>query len=182
MPFTPFHFGPGALVHAVAPRHVSFVAFCAANVVIDIEPLVWIVRGEAPLHRLAHTFVGAVAVALVTVALLLAAVRAAAALGLPAARSGPRLTATRIAIGAALGSVSHVVLDSIMHADMRPLAPWSAANPLLGAVALDALHGARVVAGLVGIALAGVQRLRDESRRSERAGRAGGRDVGGVPR
>ena len=64
MPFTPFHFGPGALVHAVAPRHVSFVAFCAANVAIDVEPLVWMLRGEPPLHRFAHSFVGALAVAL----------------------------------------------------------------------------------------------------------------------
>lgn len=27
MPLTPFHFGPGALIHSAAPRHVSFLAF-----------------------------------------------------------------------------------------------------------------------------------------------------------
>ena len=32
MPFTPFHFGAGALVHSVAPKYVSFLAFCGANV------------------------------------------------------------------------------------------------------------------------------------------------------
>jgi hypothetical protein len=181
MPFTPFHFGPGALVHAAAPKQISFVAFCAANVVIDVEPLVWIVRGEPPLHRFAHTFVGALAVALVTIALLLAAARFAAALRLAEPWRGGRLTPLRVAIGATLGSVSHVALDSIMHTDIRPLAPWSDANPFLRIVSIDALHGACVVAGLVGIALAGVQRLRDETRRAGQAATAG-RDVDRVPR
>lgn len=42
MPVTPFHFGPGALLHATAPRHVSFLAFCGANVLIDLEPLYYL--------------------------------------------------------------------------------------------------------------------------------------------
>ena len=181
MPFTPFHFGPGALVHAAAPRHVSFVVFCAANVVIDVEPLVWMLRGEPPLHRFAHTFVGTVAVALVTVVLVLAASRLAAATRPHGALRANGLTPGRVAAGATLGSISHVVLDGVMHADVRPLAPWSEANPLLGVVGVDALHGACAVAALVGIALAGVHRLRDEGRRAERAG-PGGRDGGRVPR
>jgi membrane-bound metal-dependent hydrolase YbcI (DUF457 family) len=181
MPFTPFHFGPGALVHAAAPRRVSFVAFCVANVVIDIEPLVWILRGEPPLHRLAHTFIGALAVALVTVALVLAAARLAVALRLPRPWRGSGPTAQRVAIGALLGSVSHVVLDGAMHADVRPFAPWSDANPFLRAVSVDTLHGACVVAALVGVAWTGVRWLRSESLRLER-GTASGRDAGRVPR
>ena len=39
MPITPFHFGPGAALHAISPRHVSFLAFCAANVLTDLESL-----------------------------------------------------------------------------------------------------------------------------------------------
>jgi hypothetical protein len=39
MPITPFHFGSAVIVHAVAPKQVSFLAFCAANVLIDVEPL-----------------------------------------------------------------------------------------------------------------------------------------------
>ncbi len=37
MPFTPFHFGPAGAIHVLAPRHVSFIAFCACNVFIDVE-------------------------------------------------------------------------------------------------------------------------------------------------
>ena len=46
MPFTPFHFGPGAALHALAPRHVSFMAFCGTNVLIDVESLVNLVTGR----------------------------------------------------------------------------------------------------------------------------------------
>ena len=58
MPFTPFHFGAGALVHAVAPRRISFLAFCAANVLIDVEPLAHMLRREIPVHGFAHSVVG----------------------------------------------------------------------------------------------------------------------------
>jgi membrane-bound metal-dependent hydrolase YbcI (DUF457 family) len=72
MPFTPFHFGAGALVHSVAPMHVSFLAFCGANVLVDVEP---------------------------------------------------HLTARAVALGALTGTYSHVLLDSMMHPDMKPFAP-----------------------------------------------------------
>ena len=39
MPITPFHFGPGAAVKAVAPRHFSFTVFAFSQVMIDLEPI-----------------------------------------------------------------------------------------------------------------------------------------------
>jgi hypothetical protein len=51
MPFTPFHFGPGALVHSAAPKHISFLAFCDANVLVDVEPLYYMLTGGYPIHR-----------------------------------------------------------------------------------------------------------------------------------
>jgi membrane-bound metal-dependent hydrolase YbcI (DUF457 family) len=38
------------------------------------------------------------------------------------------------------GGWSHVFLDSLMHADQRPLAPFSNVNALLGLVPVEALH------------------------------------------
>jgi hypothetical protein len=69
MPITPFHFGPGAAIHAAAPRYVSFLAFCAANVLMDLEPLYYILTRQYPLHRFFHTYVGAVIVAISTAVL-----------------------------------------------------------------------------------------------------------------
>jgi hypothetical protein len=36
----------GAAVHAVAPRYVSFLAFCAANVLIDMETLYFLLTNQ----------------------------------------------------------------------------------------------------------------------------------------
>ena len=55
MPFTPFHFGPGLLLKGAAPGQVSFTAFVATQVAVDLEPLWFILRGEPPVHRWAHT-------------------------------------------------------------------------------------------------------------------------------
>jgi hypothetical protein len=71
MPVTPFHFGPGAMVHAVAPKHISFLAFCTANVLMDVEPLYYMVTRQYPLHRFLHTYVGATIVLLATTAIFL---------------------------------------------------------------------------------------------------------------
>jgi hypothetical protein len=45
MPITPFHFGPAVAVHAVSPKKVSFLAFCASNVLIGV---LWVRRLRTP--------------------------------------------------------------------------------------------------------------------------------------
>jgi len=56
MPATPFHLGPGLLIKAAAPRQFSMAAYSLAQVVIDIESGFYLLRGEYPVHRQAHTF------------------------------------------------------------------------------------------------------------------------------
>jgi membrane-bound metal-dependent hydrolase YbcI (DUF457 family) len=154
MPLTPFHFGPGALLHAVAPRHVSFWAFVAANVLIDVESLINLVQRRHPVHAFFHTYVGATLV-LAFIVLGWWAVRRWLAPGMPWARD---LTVAKVGLGAALGAYSHVLLDSVMHADIRPMAPFTAGNGLLATVSLGDLHGACVVAGLVGLLIVAIRR------------------------
>jgi membrane-bound metal-dependent hydrolase YbcI (DUF457 family) len=158
MPFTPFHFGPGALVHSAAPKHVSFLAFCAANVLVDVEPLYFMLTHQWPIHRFFHTYVGAT-VAAGSVVALFALVRKLMPQLLNELRLR-NLTIRAVALGAIFGTYSHVVLDSLMHADMNPFAPFSDANPLLGAVFLNTLHGFCLLAGLAGIIVIGVRYLR----------------------
>jgi membrane-bound metal-dependent hydrolase YbcI (DUF457 family) len=50
--------------------------------------------------------------------------------------------------GALIGAYSHVLLDSIMHPDIRPLMPFSKANVLYDTVGLTALHVGCVIPGL----------------------------------
>jgi membrane-bound metal-dependent hydrolase YbcI (DUF457 family) len=153
MPITPFHFGPGAALQAIAPRHISFLAFCAANVLIDVESLYNLVHRRHPVHAFFHTYVGATLVALAIVAVFWLLRRTGVTRLLPA------LTLRQVAIGAALGAWSHVLLDSVMHADIQPLQPLSAANGLLRIVPLSALHWGCLACGVVAIAIAGIRYL-----------------------
>ena len=147
------------MVHAVAPKHVSFLSFCAANVLIDVEPLHYMITRQFPIHRFFHTFIGATVILLVTVALFLAALKLASVVSLPDIFGWKQLTIHQVAIGAGLGSYSHILLDSLMHIDIRPLAPFSEANPLLRLVSLSTLHWSCLAAGALGLALIGLRKV-----------------------
>lgn len=150
MPFTPFHFGPGALLHAAAPKHVSFLSFCAANVFIDFESLYNLVFHRYPVHAFFHTYIGATLVVATVVLLFLGLRSFASRFWLPDLLLWRELSSKQVAIGAALGGYSHVVLDSIMHRDMQPLSPFAFSNALLGVISLSTLHLACLVCGVLG--------------------------------
>jgi len=162
MPITPFHFGPGAAIHALAPKHVSFLAFCAANVLIDVEPLYFMVTSQYPLHRFFHTYVGASLVVVATFALFVLARWFAARFWLPNPFRWRELGLLPVVLGAAAGSYSHIVLDSLMHQDIAPFAPFSNANPLLQVVSLSTLHWSCLAAGLVALGILGIRRFLHE--------------------
>lgn len=161
MPFTPFHMGPALAFKAVSGRYFSVLVFGIAQVAMDIEPLIGMIRGANVLHGWTHSYVGATLIGLL-VALLLPplcrrllvrwnvelAHHGAGWLGSPAG-----IGWVPSATGAFVGTYSHVVLDSIMHPDMTPLSPWSASNALLGFISIGDLHAACVVAGVFGMAV-----------------------------
>ena len=62
MPFRPFHLGPGAMFKAIGGRHFSFMVFGGAQVLIDIEPLIGILRHQSILHGYTHTIAGALVI------------------------------------------------------------------------------------------------------------------------
>lgn len=165
MPFTPFHMGPAAALKAAAPRHLSLTVFGFTQVLIDLEPLYYILRHEAILHRFFHTYVGATVIGLAGVVLgrpvcqwlLLVLYRLGGQAQRQAARVASRIPLGAAVAGAFLGVYSHVVLDSIMHADIRPLAPFSQANPLFRVLSLDALHQLCLGAGVAGLLVLAVR-------------------------
>lgn len=159
MPFTAFHFGPGAVFHAAAPKQVSFLAFCAANVLIDVESLYFMVTQQFPVHRFFHTYIGASVIVLSTLALFAGALKLASLAPLPNTFGWKQLTIRTIVIGAALGGYSHIALDSLMHSDIRPFAPLSEANPLLHAMPLGILHWSCLAAGAVGLIVVGIRKV-----------------------
>lgn len=157
MPFTPFHLGPGLLVKGFFEDRFSWTAFAAAQVVIDCETLYHILRHEYPLHRELHTFVGATAAGLAAAVMLLGLRRLAPG---PVRRLEARAPALAsetstlgIIAGGLVGGASHPLLDGLMHADVRPFAPWTDANPLLGSVGPAALHLGCMSAAVIGALL-----------------------------
>jgi len=151
VPITPFHFGPGAALHAMAPRQISFLSFCAANVFIDFESLYNLINARHPVHAFLHTYVGATVV-VIAVVLLFVIVRCFAnQFWLPSFLRWRELSLVQVSLGSALGAYTHVVLDSVMHPDIQPLAPFTTTNSLLGIVSLSTLHLFCVALGGLGL-------------------------------
>lgn len=155
MPITPFHFGLGAALHGAAPKAVSFIAFCAVNVFIDCESLYNLVRRRDPVHAFFHTYLGATLIAAALLGLFVVLRWLASRYWLPNILRWRDLKSGQVAVGALLGAWSHVVLDSVMHSDIRPLAPFSDANALHGALSLSDLHLLCVALAVIGLGAVG---------------------------
>jgi hypothetical protein len=159
MPFTPFHMGPAAALKAVAGSYFSLTVFGFAQILMDLEPLVRLIRGDAILHGFSHTYLGATGVGFV-----------AFAAGRPFCqgllrcwnwvmrpkffgwlRASAGISKTAAATGAFIGTYSHVFLDSLVHRDVRPWAPFNPANGWLGAIPAGWLHLVCLGLGVVGM-------------------------------
>lgn len=155
----------------MAPRHISFLSFCAANVFIDFESLYNLALDRYPVHAFLHTYVGAFLVAIAVPALYLAARWVDGRVRLPDLLGWRKLSLPQVALGAALGAYSHIALDSVMHHDIQPLAPFSPHNALLEVVSLSTLHIACVVLGILGLASVGARRLAARGNRADQLNR-----------
>lgn len=148
MPFTPIHMGPGILIKSLLQGSFSLMVFGWSQIVIDIQPLIAMIRGVGQLHGVTHTYVGATLIAIV------------------AAVTGKYLSQWALVsffamkpvvirwwvafLSALIGTYSHVVLDSIMHTDIQPLLPLSESNDLQGIVTISLLHKLCLYSGLLG--------------------------------
>jgi hypothetical protein len=160
MPFTPIHMGPGLAFKAIGGRHFSLMVFGFSQVGMDIEPFVRMLRGDLVIHAASHTFLGAGAVAVLSLLLgrplcqwllrlwnrsprsgMLAKFQASEYISWPAAVAG-----------AVIGAFSHLAFDSIMHADLQPWVPFFAGNGMLGLLSVEAIHQLCCVLGILGIA------------------------------
>lgn len=159
MPFTPFHFGPGVAIKAVMPRHFSFTVFCFAQVVTDLETAYHMLRGEYPLHRWLHTFVGATAVAIFCVIVGRPICQLALRFWVEW-REAPfkpyfpvteRIPLASAITGAFIGTYSHIFLDGIMHGDVMPFSPWGTQNPFYRIIGFFTLHALCVFLALGGV-------------------------------
>ena len=148
MPFTPFHMGAALIVKPAARTHLSLITFGIAQIAMDIEPFIGMIRQSDILYGPTHTLMGAMTigflVALVSPSICRPILRRynqevkTYKLGWLSEPTEP----TRLAIwfGALWGTLSHILLDCFMHDDIRPFAPFSNANPLLHMISHDGVY------------------------------------------
>ncbi len=160
MPFTPFHMGAGLTAKAVLDGRISLISFGVAQVLMDLEPGLHMLTGQGQLHGWTHTVWGALCIGAITTAIAPFVIR-------PIVRRWNQelqhyrqtwLTASTVsrkgsvATGAWVGTLSHVALDGVIHADMKPLAPLHDLNPLLGLLQHDTVYVLCAVAAAIGSA------------------------------
>ena len=127
------------------------MVFGWTQIIMDIQPLVVILTGQGHLHGFTHTYIGATLIAI-----------ASGLTGKYAAECGLRFIGqarflpirwTVVFVSAFIGSFSHVLLDSIMHPDVEPFAPFILTNAMLGFISIEALHTFCLYSVLVGSGL-----------------------------
>ncbi len=150
--------GVALVIKPVSHRWFSLFAFGAAQIVMDIEPLLGMLLGWGQLHGWTHTLIGALCLAPVAAVLTTTLYPWLArwwnghmrihrqqwlCMHLP-------LATKAVWAGALTGTFSHVLLDAFMHTDMQPLAPFSAVNPVLWWVQHDHVYTGCAIAGAIG--------------------------------
>jgi membrane-bound metal-dependent hydrolase YbcI (DUF457 family) len=153
MPFTPVHMGPGILIKSLLGGSFSLMVFGWTQVIMDIQPLVVMITGAGHLHGFTHTYAGAVFIAIFSAL----TGKHLSELGLKIlgiAREKPITIFWWVAfISSFIGSFSHVLLDSIMHADVEPFSPITQTNSMHGWLSVSALHKLCLYSGLIGGAI-----------------------------
>ena len=153
--------GPGFMAKSIGGDRFSTLMFGLAQVAMDIEPGIGLIRGSDVIHGWTHTYVGATVIAAIVLAfgrplcliILKRWNRELLSVRLGWLTSQEHLGWLPATTGTFVGTYSHVALDSFMHADMHPLAPFSVINSFLGSISYGALHIACVVAGVIGVIL-----------------------------
>lgn len=150
MPFTPVHMGPGILIKALIGGSFSLMIFGWTQIVMDLQPLYVMIRGQGHLHGFSHTYLGA------SILTVVAAVSGKwlSEFGLWVIGLNPgkklKISWNVVFFSAFFGSYSHVFLDSVMHSDVRPFYPLTESNMFLQIVSTGMLHIVCLVCGLIG--------------------------------
>ncbi len=154
MPFTPFHFGPALLFGLLFFKRLHFPTFLIANVVVDLEPLLILLFGLGlPFHGFFHSFLGAAILALVLGTVMLTSDKVTRKITAPL-ELVQRASAKSVFLASFAGVGMHILLDSVLYADIKPFFPLSA-NPFYwgSPLAFSAIYGFCIFSFFLGIAL-----------------------------
>jgi len=130
MPLTPFHIGPALLLGLIFFKYLDFPTFMLANVIIDIEPiLVLLLDLNYPLHGFLHSFLGGTIVGFF-LAWIMNKIRDDLSPLLRFFKIEQKSSFKSILITSLSGIYIHILLDSMVHMDIKPFYPLDL-NPFL---------------------------------------------------
>lgn len=133
---------------AVLRKRMSIFAFGWTQIAMDIQPLIAIINESSPVHGWTHTYLAATGIAIVNAILLRVIFRPTERV--VSRKEFPfkqellgilRQPWSMLLLSCLVGTLSHVLLDSMMHLDMLPLAPfYTDTRPLLLLMSHSELH------------------------------------------
>ncbi len=140
--------GLALVLKPVAKPYFSIFAFGIAQIAMDIQPLLGLLYGWPVLHGWTHSYLGAGLIACLAYACSVCLYSPLIKIynrywhwrGLPRFAEAASAKRLALALGALGGTLSHVLLDSMMHWDMRPFAPFSDLNPMLACLGHDQIY------------------------------------------
>jgi membrane-bound metal-dependent hydrolase YbcI (DUF457 family) len=138
MPLTPFHLGPALLLGLFFLNYIDLPTFLIANVIVDLEPLFIILFNlNLTHHQFLHSFLGGTIVALFLSGAMYK-IRGILSPLLSFFKLQQNPTFWSILITSITGIYTHILLDSTVHRDIRPLYPLDV-NPFLNSDLLSVL-------------------------------------------
>ncbi|MFX1378009.1 MAG: hypothetical protein ACFFA4_02860 [Promethearchaeota archaeon] len=131
MPLTPYHLGPGLFFGLVFLSFLDLPTFLIASVIVDIEPiLVLYYHLELPLHGFFHSLIGGTIIGVVLTGIMILLRKifnpVMSFLKLEQDRSF-----IKILLASLTGIYIHILFDSVIYTDIKPLYPLNF-NPFLG--------------------------------------------------
>jgi len=142
MPLTPYHLG--ILVFGIIFLNYLYIpALAISGTLMDIEPFYHIfiaTSSTTQIHGFFHTFFGASIIAFFVGFLLIKLRKKIDILMTKFKLNQSKVKNSMIYLTSFIAAFSHIILDSIMHKDIRPFWPVSNYNPFLYMISINLLH------------------------------------------
>ena len=129
MPFTPYHIGPALLFGLPLRRYIHVPTFLVASIIIDVEPFLVLVLGLVyPLHGYLHTIFLSFFVGLALGIVMYSVDNHMRPLYRTLLLESNTLNLRSFMVAGVLGTILHVMTDSLLYDDIRPFYPFTV-NP-----------------------------------------------------
>jgi len=149
MPLTPFHLGPASALGLIFNKYINLTTFVIANVIIDIEPFLILLLGlNSNLHGFSHSFLGGGIIAIVLSTLIIIFTKKIQKINILGIKQN--FSKKAIWIASFSGIYVHILLDSPLYRDIKPLYP-SSYNPLYGILSVSTIYTLCIVLLIVAV-------------------------------